>query len=347
MPRPSGRNSHQAQPGSQERRISRRTVLLAGTAGLALAPAHFLSRAVQPGSPPRSAGRGARVEAGTTPIQWPPPRVGGTLSLQTFPQGTSWEQAVQDWNQQTGTTMQCWKIYYQEGDFGAGNDDRIQAIVKYGIKALVSVKPSRSLSPTQRQGLSSLLKHFKQDLELEAEVCLWQEVDANVMSASQYHDYVKYYGPTVQQYYPLVFDAPGHVDPEVWSAYAQGLDFDGYAVDYYGSVFLKNGQTLEKMAAIAGSHPVGLWEIGNTLSTAHPLPSKAQVQDYLTYITDFLTQRAAQHLPVGSVAWYNAATDSTLNEVVGKDKQQNPWLDIDLQKYLQLWFDLNSVTATS
>lgn len=322
-------------------------MLLAGTAGLALAPANVLGRALQAGSPPGSTAGGPRLEADRGPIQWLPPRVGGTLSLQTFPPGTTWEQAVQDWNRQTGTTMQCWKIYYREGDFGSGNDDRIKVMLKYGIKALISVKPSRALLPTQKQALSSLLKHFKQDLKLDAEVCLWQEVDSAAMSASQYHDYVNYYGPTVQQYYPLVFDAPGHVEPQVWSAYAQGLNFDGYAVDYYGSVFVKNGQTLEQMAAIAGSQPVGLWEIGNTLSGADPLPSKDQVQDYLMYITNFLTQRVAQHLPVGSVAWYNAATDSTLNEIVGKDVQQNPWLDIDLQKYLQLWLDLNNVSAGS
>ena len=346
MARPSGPESDRAQVGSKDGRISRRAVL-AGTAGLVLAPATVLGRAIQPGSPARFTAGGPRLEASTGPIQWPPPSVGGTLGLQTFPPGTSWEQAVEDWNRRTGTTMQCWKIYYQEGDFGSGNDDRIQAMLTYGIKALVSVKPSRALLPRQKQALSSLLKHFKQDLNLEAEVCLWQEVDSKAMSASQYHDYVKYYGPTVQQYYPLVFDAPGHVDPGVWNAYAQGLDFDGYAVDYYGSVYVKNGRTLEQMATIAGSHPIGLWEIGNTLSTAHPLPSTEQVHDYLTYITNFLTQRVAQHLPVGSVAWYNAATDSTLNEIVGKDVQQNPWLDIDLQKYLQLWFDLNGVSASS
>ena len=56
-----------------------------------------------------------------------------------------------------------------------------------------------------------------QDAGLMAEVCLWQEVGPRDMTAAQYHAVVHYYGPTVRQFYPLVFDAPGFPGPTEWA----------------------------------------------------------------------------------------------------------------------------------
>lgn len=262
--------------------------------------------------------------------------MGGTLSLRTFPGGTTYEQALVAWNQKTGTDLQCWKIYYQEGEFGTGNDAQVQTMVDGDIQALISVKPSIKPSSSDRAALSTLLAGF-QRRGLNAQVCLWQEIGPKVMTAAQYHTYVRYYGPAIRQFYPLVFDAPGHVDPRVWKEYDPGhSQVDGYAVDYYGSAYAAGGR-LEEMAALAGSLPLGIWELGNTVPPAKP--STSQVQRYLAYVNSFLTRRKNQGLPVGSVAWYNAASQGTLNEIVGTDLC--PWASIDLAAYHQLYWSLN------
>lgn len=247
-------------------------------------------------------------------------RVGATLNLRAFTPGTTYPQAVEMWNRTTGTEMRCWKIYYEPSQFGASNEGAVKTMISMGIEALISVKPAITPSATDRRAMVSLLKGFH-DRGLSAQVCLWQEVGPKDMTAAQYHTYVSYYGPSIRQYYPLVFDAPGSQGPDEWRAYDPGhSNVDGYAVDYYCSCFTRQTSfRLETLADIAGTLPVGIWEIGNGAAGDFN-PTPGQIQAYMQYLQSFLTQRQRANLPVGSVAWFNGPHKGVnRNEIVGTD----------------------------
>lgn len=323
-------------PRRVSRQISRRDVLLGGAAlglGGALGAASLVT-ATQ------------RAVAQTGAPMIPAGRVGATFDLFPFCPGTTYPQAVDTWNNTTGTSMRCWKVYYQPGEFPTSIDDRIRTIIDRGIQALISFKPAISLSATDRSKLASAVEMFHA-AGLIAEVCLWQEVGPKDMTATQYHDVVAYYGPAVRQYYPLVFDAPGSQGPSEWSAYDPGrASLDGYAVDYYCSTFTNQSFRLETMAHVAGNLPLGIWEIGNTASAGF-VPTAAQLTDYMNYLTSFLSRRAASGLPVGSVAWYNGPADALqdgANEIAGCNPSSvNPLVSTDIAAYRRLYGAVNGL----
>jgi hypothetical protein len=278
----------------------------------------------------------------TRPI--PAARVGATFDLFPFPPGTTYPQAVEEWNCKTGTKMRCWKVYYQLGEFPTRIEDNIKTMIDHNIQALISFKPAITPSPTDRAKLARAVEMFDA-AGLLAEVCLWQEVGPKDMTASQYHTYVQYYGPTIREHYPLVFDAPGSQGPDEWAAYDPGHgDLDGYAVDFYCSAYIRHGIRLDRLAALAGRLPVGIWEMGNT-SSEHFMPTCEQLTEYMEYITSFLSERAASGLPVGSVAWYNGPADpkqSGHNQIVGT--HPNPIAACDITAYRKLYDAVNKVS---
>jgi hypothetical protein len=307
--------------------LSRRAVLGGAVAGLAGA---LLTRIpVLAATPP------ATSSARTA-------RVGGTLNLQAFTSGTTYSQAVEMWNRTTGTQLRCWKIYYQLGQFGTSNENAVQTMIDMGIQALISVKPAITPSRTDRDAMVALLKGFH-GRGLRAQVCLWQEVGPKDMSADAYHAYVRYYGPSIRQYYPLVFDAPGSKGPDGWRAYDPGRsNLDGYAVDYYCTSFVRNSFRLDTLTDLAGPLPIGVWEIGGA-GPGTLTPTTAQINAYMTYLQNFLTQRQASGLPVGSVAWFNGPHQgSNRNEIVGTDP--NPEAATDIAAYQLLYKAVNRVS---
>jgi hypothetical protein len=316
------------------RQISRRAVLMGGAAlgiGGALGTAGITT-----GAQAAAAGTGQpMIGAGA--------RVGATFDLFPFCPGTTYPEAVDNWNAITGTSMRCWKIYYKPGEFPTSIDARVQTIIDRGIQALISFKPAIALSATDLHALAAAVKMFH-DAGLIAEVCLWQEVGPKDMTATQYHNVVRYYGPVVRQYYPLVFDAPGYQGPLEWAAYDPGrAQLDGYAVDYYCGDFINKQFSLQPLATLAGNLPVGVWEIGNTAFDGF-FPTASQLTAYMNYVTSFLSQRAASGLPVGSVAWYNGPADSGqsgLNEIAGCSP--NPLAATDVIAYRKLYNAVNTV----
>src|SRR5262249_13960873 len=200
-------------------------------------------------------------------------------------------------------------------------EPQIRTMIDHGIQALISFKPSRKhLTPAERGRLSAAVTMFRKH-GLLAETCLWQEVGPKVMSATQYHEYVRYFGPAIREHYPLVFDAPGFPGPSEWKAYDPTHKYvDGYAVDIYCSSFIKEHRRLDGLIALAGDLPVGVWEIGNTAEKGF-FPTKKQLDAYMDHIRATLSKRAASGLPVGSIAWYNGPNPRTpqgnQNEIVG------------------------------
>jgi hypothetical protein len=326
--------------GSQ---MSRRAVLIGGAALGAAGAATVLTRG-QPAA--------AQALRPAIPVPHGSARVGGTFDLFPFKKGTTYIEAVNDWNARTGTQMRCWKVYFQESKFPAVLTDELKAIKHFGIQALVSFKPVPPTGTNQKQvkadstHLENALKLFKAN-KLDAEICLWQEIGPRDMTATEYHALVKHYGPIVRAFYPLVWNAPGYPPPSVWEPYGKPIlgEFNGgLALDLYCNDYVKHGRSLKQILELAGDKPVGVWEIGNT-NTAKFEPSSTQLKKYMKYLQNTLVARLASGLPVGSVAWYDGPADPSQaggNEIVGTHPCPDAALDITL--YRQLYDAVNQVS---
>jgi hypothetical protein len=334
------------------RPVSRRAVLIGGAAlgAGALGAAGLVT--------------GTRIVAGATGPMLPAPAlVGATFDLFPFCLGTTWSQAADFWNAITGRQMHCWKVYFtKEGQFPTGadidndfaNDGQLKTIHDRGIEALLCFKPARTVSPDQRTALANSIQAFSQR-GFSAQVTLWQEVRPEAMDPATYKNLVKYYGPAVRSVYPLVYDAAGDLGPNGndkstigYVDYDPGNDHvDGYAIDYYCPNLIKHSWTLDPVAAMAGSLPIGIWEMGNTL-TADFAPTRAELKTYMDYIKGFLSQRLAAGLPVGSVAWYNGpavAGQGGGNEIAGTDP--NPLAGDDIARYRELYDAVDSMSPAT
>jgi hypothetical protein len=336
-------------------KMSRRAVLGGGVAlGAAAALGKAPSAAAQVAQPITG-----QVPSTATQVTQPitgPALVGATFDLYPFGYGdvtgtvAEWKAAVTEWNSTTGTSMTCWKVYYQLSEFPTSIEPQIQTIIDLGIQALISFKPAIGPAggpggtPADRKSLASAVKMFA-DAGLLAEVCLWQEVGPGDMTAAQYVQYVEYYGPTIRNYYPLVFDAPGYQGPAEWQAYDPGhANLDGYAVDFYCGDYINHGVRLDTLLTLAGDLPVGIWEIGNTASASFT-PTPDDVTDYMGYIQSTLSGRLNSGLPVGSSTWYNGPADASQtggNEIAGTDPCSLAATDI--LQYQILWDGVNGVS---
>ncbi len=256
-----------------------------------------------------------------------PARVGATFDLLPFqPKITNYPAAVADWNATTGTTMKCWKLYYQEKSKLPTKlplDPQMQLMIKQGIQALISFKPTKNIKSPQGRNDRSQLADAVQLLKankLLAEICLYQEIRPSDMSPGEYKDLVAFYEPVIRPHYPLVFDAPGYQGLREWQNYKPDDSLlDGYAIDLYGGDFINHHITLDQFFPLAGEKPVGVWEIGNSASSKF-MPSATDLKNYMDHIRERLTARLLSGLPVGSVAWYNGPAtpkQSGLNEIAG------------------------------
>jgi hypothetical protein len=319
------------------RQISRRSALISGGVALgALAAAGIANATAQRAvATPISSGAAVTVA-----------RVGATFDLFPFAPGTTYPEAVTEWDNTMSTPgvprpMRCWKLYYQLSKFPTSLSPQMKTMIKDGVQALISFKPAITPSPADRTALSNAVQLLHGN-GLQAQVCLWQEVGPKDMTAAQYKTYVEYYGPVIRPYYPLVFDAPGSQGPAEWRAYDPGhANVDGYAVDFYCPSYIKHGITLDTLASIAGDLPIGIWEIGNTTSAGFT-PTPPEITKYLKYVTTFLSGRLAAGLPVGNVAWYNGPADAKQgggNEIVGT--HPNPNAAVDITNYRNLYDAIN------
>jgi hypothetical protein len=238
---------------------------------------------------------------------------GATLTLAAFPSGTTWAQAIADWESYTGTTIKASKIYNSPGVFPTSIGTKIQTLIGGGIKALLSFKPS--FNPPTSADLAALAATLQmyQGAGLTATVTLWPEAQ-DQMTASQFHRVVQYYGPTVRKYYPLAYDAAGSRGPANWKKYYPGaLLIDVVAIDYYATAYAK-GITLDTIVAIADNasppKPFGIWEMGNSTSTTSP--PQSQIQNYFSYLQSVMAGRLQAGKANAEIAWYNGNGVNTI-----------------------------------
>jgi hypothetical protein len=210
---------------------------------------------------------------------------GATLLLAAFPAGTTWAEAIADWEGYTGTTIKASKAYYGPGVFPTSikSNGEIRTFISNGIKALLSFKPA--FNPPTKADLAALENTLQmyQSAGLAATVTFWQEPQ-NAMTASQFHQVFQYYGPTVRKYYPLAYNADASHGPASWTKYYPGASLvDVVAIDYYATTYL-NGITLETIVALADNaspaKPFGIWEMGSTNSkeTSDAKPDRQLLQ---------------------------------------------------------------------
>lgn len=325
---------------STTRQTSRRAVLIGGAALGAAGAAAVLTRgqpaaaqALIPGGPPKA-------------------RVGATFDLFPFAPGTTFPEAIREWNAKTGTHMRCMRVYFQNRKFPTALDPQLKAIRQFRIQALVSFRPAIPTGTNQAevkadfQHLQNALKLFLRN-GLDAEICLYHEVGPRDMTPSQYHTVVKHYGPMVRTFYPLVWNAPGYQPPSVWKPYGEGIQdqLNGFTIDLYCSDFIKHNRKLDPMIELAGDKPVGVWEIGNTDNDKFK-PTPTQLRQYFRHIRSHLAEREASKLPVGSVTYFNGPSrpgEGGGNEIVGTHPVPEAPLDIAL--YRGLYDAVNQVSS--
>lgn len=290
--------------------VSRRAMLRglgAGAAALTAGPALLASTPAAAAATPRDRlPRAAATLAG---------RHGATLDLAAFPSGTTWPEAIADWDGYTSTTIKTSKVYYGPGVFPTSITGKMSTFISEGIKALMSFKPA--YDPPTKTDLAALENALAmyQKAGLTATVTLWQEAQ-HVMTASQFHRVFAYYGPTIRTYYPLAYNADGSRKPTSWKQYYPGASLvDVVAIDYYANSYAK-GIRLQAIVAIADdaspAKPFGIWEMGNTGSKkANPPPSV--IGNYFSYLQSLMAGRLQAGKANAEIVWYNGDGINTIN----------------------------------
>jgi hypothetical protein len=250
-------------------------------------------------------------------------RVGATTSQRVYPAGTTTRiQAAQAYDGFIGAprhlAMSVEKLYFTPSSFQTAVQGDTQALADAGIKIIASIKPAYPTSATDLAALNTMLAAWKNyvspagtpnaGLGINAEVILWQEPIFNSSpwsnNAAQYISYVQYYGPTVRQYFPLVYNPNNNSNTisYVQAFYPGDALIDKVMVDMYTPSFAQ-GITYDNAAALANNaspkKPFGIAEWG--ISTGNI----TDFGRFANYIKSFMQTRASQGLPNADVLYYN------------------------------------------
>jgi hypothetical protein len=293
--------------------MSRRAMLKAATAatGAAVAGLYGCAAPAHVATPRAASPSGAAVS--------PPSgaRVGATVTERAYTPETTWEQAMANFNAQVGRDFAVAKRYYQgvdtwprEYDLGPG----IESLAKRNCRGLLCFQPK--VYGDDLAALTASLTAIKKRLP-DAKVTLWQEQGLyGGLSAAEFRRCYQRYQP-IRNIFPLFVDFGGS-RPSTWAAYNPGADLvDGFAVDYYASVFVK-GVRIEPVAELANEtgKELGIWEIGNCADPGDVLPSGEQIVEYFGYLTSLQAARLANGHLVGDMSWYNGPHQDTWKNTI-------------------------------
>lgn len=217
-----------------------------------------------------------------------------------------------------GRTLDSIRVF-----FGAGNIP--SSLAASGLaqhvgvrRVLLSMKPSVTANSSDLAAIDNFLSQCK-NAGLDAKVALNHEPSPEE-TATQYITKIKYYGPTVRKYYPLVYCQAAyrqHAVPGTDAAYYPGDAFvDECAYDFYEYDYRLYGQTLSPMAAVADGasppKPFSAWELGvvvggvnGTTAGSPGSCTPAQGTAYMNYCTTFFKARLDAGKPVGDVSYYD------------------------------------------
>lgn len=257
-----------------------------------------------------------------------PGLAGATIPTACFPGGTTQDQANSAFTAlfPAGTPWQTVKVYFNAGSYPAQvNTGNVGSYAAQGIQCVLCFKPPflglpSTTYPTDLAALEKTLQIYSglkpsiyNGPPVKAIVVLWQECQnkKNNMSASQYINCVKYYGPTIRKYYPLYYDSNGQAESNQ-SPYFPGPGntwVDGVGIDYYEAHWLPvnlggPGVTLATMDGIARSNglPLAIFEWG--INTTVPVQA-ANYPAYVEYMQSIMAARLSSNLVNGPIIWYN------------------------------------------
>ena len=199
------------------------------------------------------------------------------------------------WQSWTGTSVPAARYYLALSTFGIQGD--MTAMIAAGTKICLTIRPAYNpVSSTDLASLTTLLQNLTAAGAV-VDVALWHEPFYQGLSSAQFISMVEYYGPTVRQYYPLVFvpNVASLATHNEGAYYPGDAWIDKICVDCYDSQY-KDGQNLTAAEAIADGawppKPFGIWEFNGCTDPATG-QSQTDVTTFFSYIQTFMTARLA------------------------------------------------------
>jgi hypothetical protein len=220
---------------------------------------------------------------------------------------------VATWESITSSILSCRRAYYTLGNIpGSAIQAGLDIDAANGNKVLISLQPQ--YNPVSQADLDTIavLLATCTAVGLVADVALWHEPITQGLTSAQYTAMIAYYGPTVRQYYPLVYvQANSDIITSAAAAYYPGdANVDKVAVDYYCAGWRSN-QYLDIAQQVADGastpKPFSLWEVGANPSVDNP----QQIMGYAQYVAQFMFNRLLAGKTVGDVCWYSSNSRPT------------------------------------
>lgn len=232
----------------------------------------------------------------------------------------NWLDAADAWTRWTGFSPQAARVYMGAAPWSISSD--MSAQIAAGCKLLISVQPS--YSPVSASDLSAL-ETFCDQLQAagaNAEIAIWSEPFYSKLSASEYIAAVRYYGPVIRPYFPLVFlTAAQSVVSNNENSYYPGDDYvDVVATDIYASITgdaaFALGLCAQPADLASPLKPFGIWEFNG--SPAHQ--TQAQITTFFQDVSSYMTNRTGFGQPCADVILFNGAPGKS---VLGYDESPN------------------------
>lgn len=245
------------------------------------------------------------------------PAAGDNCATNQYGTGTQ-ASAFTSWDAITGRTIQVWRTYFSGVPPSSITAD-LQTAATNGIAVAMSFKPTLATTSgggnsADRSTINSFLASCA-SFGLVAMCAMYHEPAAEIGNANTYGFTQAYYGPTVRQYYPLVYGGQcgnftnGNLttyENYFNTAVTAGAGFDAAVIDYYANGYVA-GTRLDTYAAFTDSQGLasfGLWECGLDESVV----SQANGTAYWQYLASFFAARAAAGKGVGYITHFSLAT---------------------------------------
>ena len=212
----------------------------------------------------------------------------------------------------TGISVPVVRYYLAESDWTYYAD--MAWCAANGVKMVITLRPAYNpVSATDLSNMAGLLSTMK-TAGLVADIALWHEPYYEGLTSAQFIAMFQYYGPTVREYYPVVFctAASSVQNPgENENSYYPGNGYvDKIATDLYCYSWIPadGGSTLDDAAAIANQAsppmPFGLYEL-NTSTDPTNGQTQAQADAFFAYIQAYFTGRHQAGLPNSDILIFN------------------------------------------
>jgi hypothetical protein len=212
------------------------------------------------------------------------------------------------WTTWTGAGVPVTRVYL--GSSYSYTTD-MQDMVAAGVKMCVDIQPP--YNPVSGTALASIVS-LMQTLTAAGAVCdisLWHEPYYSGLTSAQFTSMIQYYGPSVRQYYPLVFDGSGPDLVESNGYYPGDAWVDKIACDDYvvsDASAGAPGSSIANAAAIANAaspaKPLGVWEFNGSTDPVYG-QSQATVTAWFTSLITYMKGRLTEGWPNADVILYS------------------------------------------